>query len=82
MPTPDPGGSTIASAPLLHRNEQLEQRLKLGLGGRPDRILTSPLGKVLKIPCPRLSPTRSRKSRSKPSIPPALKTPDRAEIKA
>ena len=32
----------------LHRKEQLEQRLKLGLGGRPDLVFTSPLGTMLK----------------------------------
>ena len=30
-----------------HRKEQLEQRLKLGLGGRPDLVFTSALGKML-----------------------------------
>ena len=30
-----------------HRREQLEQRLKLGLGGRPEYVFTSPLGEVL-----------------------------------
>ncbi len=30
-----------------HRKEQLEQRLKLGLGGRPDLVFTSPLGEML-----------------------------------
>jgi integrase len=31
-----------------HRKEQLEQRLKLGLGGRPELVFTSPLGAMLK----------------------------------
>lgn len=30
-----------------HRKEQLEQRLKVGLGGRPDLVFTSPLGEML-----------------------------------
>ena len=30
-----------------HRKEQLEQRLKLGLGGRPELVFTSPLGEML-----------------------------------
>jgi integrase len=30
-----------------YRKEQLEQRLKLGLGGRPDLVFTSPLGQML-----------------------------------
>jgi integrase len=31
-----------------HRKEQLEQRLKLGLGGRPELVFTSPLGQMLR----------------------------------
>jgi integrase len=31
-----------------HRKEQLEQRLKVGLGGRPEFVFTSPLGPMLK----------------------------------
>jgi integrase len=30
-----------------HRKDQLEQRLKVGLGGRPDLVFTSPLGNML-----------------------------------
>ena len=30
-----------------HRKEQLEQRLKVGLGGRPELVFTSPLGEML-----------------------------------
>jgi integrase len=30
-----------------HRKQQLEQRLKLGLGGRPELVFTSPLGELL-----------------------------------
>src|SRR5262245_5797586 len=30
-----------------HRKEQLEQRLKLGLGGRPELVFTTPLGEML-----------------------------------
>ena len=30
-----------------HRKEQLEQRLKLGLGGRPEFVCTSPLGSIM-----------------------------------
>ena len=30
-----------------HRKEQLEQRLRLGLGGRPELVCTSPLGDML-----------------------------------
>jgi len=30
-----------------HRTQQLEQRLKLGLGGRPELVFTSPLGELL-----------------------------------
>ncbi len=30
-----------------HRKEQLEQRLKLGLGGRPDLVFTSPVGSMV-----------------------------------
>jgi integrase len=30
-----------------HRKEQLEQRLKIGLGGRPELVFTSPLGQPL-----------------------------------
>jgi integrase len=30
-----------------HRKEQLEDRLKIGLGGRPDLVFTSPLGEML-----------------------------------
>jgi integrase len=30
-----------------HRREQLEQRLKLGLGGRPELVFTSPLGEMI-----------------------------------
>jgi integrase len=31
-----------------HRKEQLEQRLKVGLGGRPELVFTSPLGGILR----------------------------------
>jgi integrase len=30
-----------------HRKEQLEQRLRLGLGGRPELVCTSPLGQMM-----------------------------------
>jgi integrase len=39
--------SSLAPELEQHRKEQLEQRLKLGLGGRPDLVFTSPLGKML-----------------------------------
>jgi integrase len=39
--------SSLAPELERHRKEQLEQRLKLGLGGRPDLIFTSPLRKML-----------------------------------
>ncbi len=39
--------STLAPELERHRKEQLEQRLKLGLGGRPDLVFTSALGKTL-----------------------------------
>ena len=39
--------SSLAPELERHRREQLEQRLKLGLGGRSDLIFTSPLGKML-----------------------------------
>jgi integrase len=32
----------------LERYEQLEQRLKLGLGGRPELVFTSPVGEMLR----------------------------------
>jgi integrase len=55
MKTPKTARSarTIKMPPALvvelerHRREQLEQRLKLGLGGRPELVFTSPLGEVL-----------------------------------
>ena len=37
----------LASELERHRREQLEQRLKLGLGGRPAYVFTSPVGEVL-----------------------------------
>jgi integrase len=39
--------SSVVPALERHRKEQLEQRLKLGLGGRPDLVFTSALGKML-----------------------------------
>ena len=30
-----------------HRKQQIEQRLKLGLGGKPEFVITNPLGKML-----------------------------------
>jgi integrase len=39
--------SSLALELEQHRKQQLEQRLKLGLGGRPDLVFTSPLGKML-----------------------------------
>jgi integrase len=41
--------SSLAPELERHRKEQLEQRLKLGLGGRPDLVFTSPLGKMFHL---------------------------------
>ena len=50
-----------------HRKEQLEQRLKLGLGGRPELVFTTPTGGCfIQIPCPTPSPRRHQLSSQLP----------------
>ena len=39
--------SSLAPELEQHRKEQLEHRLKIGLGGRPDLVFTTPLGKMV-----------------------------------
>ena len=41
--------STLVNELERHRKDQLEQRLKLGLGARPELVFTSPLGKMLSL---------------------------------
>jgi integrase len=53
LPKTQRSARTIKMPPTLitelerHRKEQLEERLKIGLGGRPDLVFTRPLGKIL-----------------------------------